>query len=411
MKRKSTLSFKKSRTLRAIICCISAACMLSSSASAIVVAPLDWTLYDYGYVDAPAGADLSGIEQNPTEIKVVVNNELVSFPDAKPFTDENNRTLIPVRFVSEAMGADVSWDQDTQTARIANDEIIVEITVGKKELRVTHGTETAVVTMDTKAINRDGRIFVPIRFVAEALGAYVDWSNLYNTVEIILSDVMTREEIQRLRSYPLFEKNNFAQNFKETLKTANGYKLHETFTGSSAFSNAHLFGWTNVDIQKLEHAQNDIAGLVVKNGRPSGDFAANMVRYAKDHIATEPYLSLIGKHMWQDDMSRAIYSRGMSGSARVCHFRSIDELAYREPWSLTNTLSMRGILDVTFYAPYPIQAITEDFGIEDPEYGKTYYIDADVQVSISAYGYMQCSGKHKLYRLNTPDGQPVRVSI
>ena len=401
---------KKQKILRMIACCMSAVCLISSSVNAIVVAPLDWTLYDYGYKDAPAGADLSGVEQNPNETKVVVNNELVSFPDASPYTDAQGRTMIPVRFVSEAMGAEVAWDQAAQTATITNDESTVAITVGKRELQVTRDGTTQAISMDTQAVNHDGRIFVPIRFVAEALGAYVDWSDLYNTVEIIYSDVMTTEEIRRLRSYPLYEKNSFAQNFKDSLKFAEGYKLHDTFVGASAFSNSHLFAWNNIDIQKVKHAQNDIAGLVVmNNGRPSGDFAAAMVQYAKDYVASTPYLGLIGQHMWSDDMSKAIYSRGMSGTARVCHFRTIDELAYREPWSLTNTLSMRGILDVTFYAPYPLESITEDYGIENPEYGKTYYLDADIQVSISVYGYMQCSGKHTLYRFNTPDGSPVNV--
>lgn len=400
---------KISRLFCAFICCISAACMLSISANAIL-APLDWTLYDYGYKDAPAGADLSGVEQNPNVTKVVVNNRVVSFTDAVPFVDDNGRTMIPVRRVAEAMETEITWNQDTQTATITKDNVMVQITVGKRELTVVTNDISSVVTMDTQAINRDSRIYVPIRFVAEALGAYVDWSDLYNTVEIIYSDVMTTEEIRRLRSYPLYEKNSFAQIFKDSLKEVKGYDLHETFTGASAFSNSHLFAWNNIDIQSVKHAQNDIAGLVVVNGRPSGDFAAAMVQYAKDHIASKPYLSLIGQHMWSDDMSKAIYSHGMSGSARVCHFRTIDELAYREPWSLTNTLSMRGILDVTFYAPYPLESITEDYGIENPEYGETYYMDADVQISISGYGYMQCSGKHKLYRFNTPDGTPVEIT-
>ena len=385
--------------------------LLPISSNAIVVAPLDWTLYDYGYKDAPAGADLSGVEQNPETIKVVVNNQLVSFSDAKPFVDDSGRTMIPVRSVIEAMGAEVTWEQETQAATITKDAVTVKITVGKRDLQVIADGAATTVTMDTQAINRDGRIYVPIRYVAEALGAYVDWSDLYKTVEIIYSDVMSSEEIRRLRSYPLYEKNNFAQNFKDSLKFAKGYNLHETFVGASAFSNSHLFAWNSIDIQKLEHAQNDIAGLVVmNNGRPSGDFAAAMVQYAKDHVASKPYLSPIGKHMWSDNMNKAIYSHGMSGSARVCHFRTIDELAYREPWSLTNTLSVRGVLDVTFYAPYPLEAITEDYGIENPEYGVTYYMDADIQISVSGYGYMQCSGTHKLYRFNTLDGTPCRVS-
>ncbi|MEK3903606.1 stalk domain-containing protein [Paenibacillus sp. FSL R7-0179] len=43
-------------------------------------------------------------------VRVVVDGSKISFPDAQPFLDKQNRVQVPVRFVSEALGAKVGWD-------------------------------------------------------------------------------------------------------------------------------------------------------------------------------------------------------------------------------------------------------------------------------------------------------------
>jgi len=51
-------------------------------------------------------------------IRVVVNGTKINFPDAEPFIDENSRTQVPIRFVGEALGANVSWDGNTKKVTI-----------------------------------------------------------------------------------------------------------------------------------------------------------------------------------------------------------------------------------------------------------------------------------------------------
>ncbi len=148
----------------------------------------------FGSVSAFAASEPSGPN-------VRVNGKLVEFPDAKPFIDENSRTLIPVRFVAENLGAKVSWIGATKTANIEKDGILVEITIGDSDLRVTENGKTTVVKMDTAAVLKENRTFVPIRFVAEALGAYVDYSGTYRMVGIY-SDVLTAEQIASLQALP-----------------------------------------------------------------------------------------------------------------------------------------------------------------------------------------------------------------
>ena len=148
----------------------------------------------FSVVGASAASDNSG----PA---VRVNGKLVEFPDAQPYIDENSRTLIPVRFVAENLGAEVSWIGATKTANIEKDGILVEITIDDPVLHITENGKTKTVTMDTAAVLKENRTFVPIRFVAEALGAYVDYSSTYHTVGIY-SDVLSAEQIAKLMALP-----------------------------------------------------------------------------------------------------------------------------------------------------------------------------------------------------------------
>ena len=50
------------------------------------------------------------------EINVVADGKTVAFKDAKPYVDQNGRTMVPLRPVANAMGIDVEWDRRTKTA-------------------------------------------------------------------------------------------------------------------------------------------------------------------------------------------------------------------------------------------------------------------------------------------------------
>ena len=114
------------------------------------------------------------------DVSVTVDGEKVVFPDAKPFIDENGRTLIPVRFVTEDLGATVEWNAEDREVYITKDKANVLIRIGQERILVNGITKT----MDTKAIIRYDRTYVPIRYVAEGLGATVGWDAGTRTVII-----------------------------------------------------------------------------------------------------------------------------------------------------------------------------------------------------------------------------------
>ncbi len=93
---------------------------------------------------------------------------------------ENGRTLVPLRAIFEGVGAEVSWDADTATATGTKDGTTVQITEGSNIAKV-NGND---VTLDVAANTYDGRFMVPVRFIAESLGATVKWRAEAQIVDI-----------------------------------------------------------------------------------------------------------------------------------------------------------------------------------------------------------------------------------
>jgi len=85
---------------------------------------------------------LPGFASAADPIKVVVNGKNVEFPDVQPFTDVNGRTFVPVRFVSEVLGCKVDWHSSTSTVTINRGRINVELVIGEKEITVLGVTKT-----------------------------------------------------------------------------------------------------------------------------------------------------------------------------------------------------------------------------------------------------------------------------
>lgn len=82
-----------------------------------------------------------------------------------------NRTLVPIRFIAEALGAKVDWLQANQSINIKYDDITVQMQINSK-LAFINSKPTSLDVAPTIYKNRT---FIPLRFVAEALKADVEW--------------------------------------------------------------------------------------------------------------------------------------------------------------------------------------------------------------------------------------------
>ena len=147
----------------------------------------DLNAYNGNIVGRDNGASLSGNAAQggqtakPEEITVTVNGVPVVF-DQPPIT-ENNRVLVPVRAIFEAMGAEVTWNQSSQTAFAVRGETSVAIQIGNRTMY--RGGKAVNLDVPAKALN--GRTLVPVRAVSEAFEADVDWDGARNRVVISIS--------------------------------------------------------------------------------------------------------------------------------------------------------------------------------------------------------------------------------
>lgn len=113
-------------------------------------------------------------------IDLVVNDEALTL-DVTP-NIINDRTLVPVRGIFEHLGAQVEWESETSTAVMQSDTAEIRVTIGSDKAYV-NGEE---YTLDVPAQLVESRTLVPVRFIAEALGALVGWNSDTQTVVIAL---------------------------------------------------------------------------------------------------------------------------------------------------------------------------------------------------------------------------------
>ncbi len=135
-----------------------------------------------------------------TVLKMAINkntadvNGVAHTLDAFPII-RNGRTMFPVRFVAETLGATVEWDGSTSTAHITGvDGDTVSITIGERQAMLNG----KAVELDVPAFIEKGRTYLPVRFVAESLGAAVNWDGSTATATIskenrYVSDVDTAQ--------------------------------------------------------------------------------------------------------------------------------------------------------------------------------------------------------------------------
>lgn len=116
-------------------------------------------------------------------VQVIVNGREISFPDAKPFVDEKGRVQVPARFVAGELGSQVNWDVKAATAYISGHGKSIDLAAG----RDTATVNGAAVSLDSGAVLVEDRIFVPVRFIAETLGAAVQWDESAGVVRISMA--------------------------------------------------------------------------------------------------------------------------------------------------------------------------------------------------------------------------------
>ncbi len=117
------------------------------------------------------------------EIKINVNGEIIQ-TDTAPVM-ENDRVLVPVRAIAEALKCDVSWKEEYQAVSVFNGMELAVMWIDKDmAFKIDGATITGNYKMDVPPKTINDRTMVPVRAISELLGAEVDWIDAENTVTV-----------------------------------------------------------------------------------------------------------------------------------------------------------------------------------------------------------------------------------
>ena len=298
--------------------------------------------------------------------QIAANSVRVNFPDGQPYVDANGRSMTPVRFIAEKLGAKVLWDPASKSVKIDKGDIHIVMPIGKKTFSVTNGSSEKVVEMDTEAIIKDdGRTYVPIRYVAEALGAYVDWSSYYNIADVILPEAdLDASDIKRLRSYDLSQTTVIASDLVDE------HPEWESFTGRRAFANAH-YSLIMLDDTTQEIRDAIYAKKIAPVGTNSYDFANFIVDVAEAETA-------------------ALYKE----SGAKTEFISDVSLTYHQKAADYTAVSVRGILRTTITQNNGNFAeLAKLYGEKELEIGKTYEADYEITYTLDGSNLVRANAR------------------
>jgi len=176
------------------------------------------------------------------DITVSVEGTPVPWTDAKPFIDENDRTLVPLRPIANALGLEVAWNDDTNTASFTDGETTAEFVVGSHEQHIflNDFDMHVYLEMDTTPVIKDSRIFAPARYLAESFQYAVGWDQAAQTVTV------TKAAVPEEAPVPLPEvtAGESAAISPVTAEAGSYGKTHITFNGVTLEEEPDIFEYS-----------------------------------------------------------------------------------------------------------------------------------------------------------------------
>ena len=136
-------------------------------------------------------------------VSVKLDGELVVFDNAYPVV-KDNRTLIPLRGLFEKMGYEIGWDANLKAAILTKGNSKISIRSEKKYIMVNNIQKT----IDVPAQIINGWMMIPLRAVADATGAQVNWD-----ASSKVADILTNSQAE----YTL-QLDGYAQEYKAAIE-------------------------------------------------------------------------------------------------------------------------------------------------------------------------------------------------
>ena len=189
-----------------------------------------------------------------SDVKINANGNILK--DAQAVI-QNGSTLLPVRSVSNAFGCEVNWDGDTKTVSVNKGDTQITIVIGQKELTVNDTKQT--ISAPAQIIN--GRTYVPLRALGEALNCEIQWVNDTRTVEITPND-----PAEYKAWYEVDENGNLYIKTNISSRKWNGYSMISILNHNNDSSWNEYFGQGMVQcIAEGFYSHRDIGTIINSN--------------------------------------------------------------------------------------------------------------------------------------------------
>lgn len=131
--------------------------------------------------------------------RIVIDGQELPLPPGREPVLEDGRTLVPLRAIFEALGAEVSWDGETGTVTAVKGTTTVTIQIGS----YVGWVGDTKVGLEVPPRILEGSTYVPLRFVSESFGAAVAWDGATRTISITPAPLADTVPVVRVENGPL----------------------------------------------------------------------------------------------------------------------------------------------------------------------------------------------------------------
>ncbi len=144
------------------------------------------------------------------------------YSDEPPIVSSSNRVLVPIRVLSENLGYEVLWIEKEQTVYMSKGNLSIKFKIGIPKIWI-NGKENAI---DVEPIIENGRTYLPVRIVAEAIGAEVSWDGPSQSVIVLTGKEIVEIDSNDVDLSTIVYDENLS--FNSTMNNLEDYKIFQS---------------------------------------------------------------------------------------------------------------------------------------------------------------------------------------
>ncbi|MGN0183362.1 MAG: copper amine oxidase N-terminal domain-containing protein [Candidatus Ornithomonoglobus sp.] len=330
------------------------------------------------------------IELKVGESIISVNGEEIEV--AAPYIVGEGVTLVPLRVITEAFGAEVEWDADTQSIALSYPDVDMLLRIGSKSVLVNTHTEE----LEEAAELHNGTTMVPLRFISETFGAEVEYD----------------EDTQRI---------TVIKTASEDGGTTLAGTTDKDYIGDS------YYGWTMKNPKSFTMEDGSFDGSSAYFHGDDGSISIYIEKYDEEQDARAEFNSILD--YMSDSMLSIADMEDMGGGITKLHFRGkssygserdvIEYVSGKKTYTVSASASSYGeepdteeLFDIT--SSFSITDNNRDYyDISSIEDGKREFADEDYKLTVKlpASWYDASYGKANVFSYYDNDNEAYNVTI